>query len=176
MNWLYSKAPYNILVLIGFWALIFTIFDVVFDKDWQLILIVTYIVLIVLFFILMVFRANHSTKIYTSIEEFEKTLKGGLFHFKCPLCNGIFAIKKTRRNDKKPVRMTCPDCGEIGYIPIYPLCVEEEIPEKKSLKANFRCSKCGEGVTVWAEGTDLYEHTAILSCPFCGAKKPLQRF
>jgi len=176
MNWLYSKAPYNILLLIGFWVLIFSIFDVIYDKGWELVIILSYVILIVLFFILILLRSNKELKTYTSIEAFEKTLKGGLYHFKCPKCKGIFAIKKTKKNDKKPVRMTCPDCGEIGVIPVHPLCIEEEIPEKKSLKANFRCNVCGEGITIWAEGTNLYDNTTVLSCPFCGAEKPLQRF
>ncbi len=176
MNWLYSKAPYMLLVLLAFWILVFSIFDVVFDKGWQVVLILSYILIIILFFVLILLRANQKLNTYLSIEEFEKTLKGGLYHFKCPKCSGIFAIKKTKRNDKKPVKMTCPDCGEIGFIPVNPLCVEEEIPEKKSLKANFRCNACGEGVTIWAEGTELYDHTTVLSCPFCGVKEPLQRF
>jgi len=175
MNWLYTKAPFKILVLLGFWALVFSIFGIVFGKDWQWIIVVTYIALVFLFIVLILMRVNQETKMSMSIEAFEKTLKGGLYHFKCPTCSGIFAVKKTKRNDKKPVKMTCPDCGEIGYIPIHPLCVEEEIPEKKSIKANFRCRECGEGVTIWAEGTDLYDNTSVLTCPFCGIQKPLNR-
>jgi len=176
MNWLYSKEVYKILVLIGFWTLIFSIFDVVFGKDWLWIIVVSYVLLIFLFIVLMLLRLNKATMIPMGVESFEKTLKGGLYHFKCPSCNGIFAIKKTRKNDKKSVKMTCPDCGEIGVIPVHPLCIEEEIPEKKSMKANFRCNTCGEGVTIWAEGTNLYDNTVVLSCPFCGVKKPLDRF
>ncbi len=176
MNWLYSKEPYVILVLLGFWTLVFSIFDAMFGKNWWWMIIVSYIALIFLFMVLILLRVNQATKIYMGVEAFEKTLKGGLYHFKCPTCSGFFAIKKTKKNDKKPVRMTCPDCGELGFIPIHPLCVEEEIPEKKSLKANFRCTECGEGVTIWAEGSSLYDNTAVLSCPFCGVKKPLHRF
>jgi DNA-directed RNA polymerase subunit RPC12/RpoP len=176
MKWLYSKAPYAILFLVGFWIFVFYIFDIIYDKGWQLIIAVSYVFLIVLFFMLIILKSKQDVKRYMSVEEFEKTLKGGLYHFKCQNCWGIFAIKKTRKNDKKPVKMTCPDCGELGIIPVHPLCIQEEIPEKKSLNANFKCSKCGEGVTVWAEGTILYEDTSVLSCPFCGVEKPLRRF
>ena len=176
MNWLYSKKPYKLLILLGFWALVFSIFDIVFAKDWLWIILAFYIVLVFLFIVLILIRVNQATKIYMGVEAFEKTLTGGLYHFKCPKCSGIFAIKKTKKNDRKPLKMTCPDCGEIGFIPVRPLCIEEEIPEKKSLKANFRCSKCGEGLTIWAEGTKLCDHITILSCPFCGSEKPLHRF
>ena len=72
--------------------------------------------------------------------------------------------------------MTCPDCGAIGVIPPNPIFVEEEIPEKKSLKVNFRCGVCGEGVTIWAEGTDLYKETQVYTCPFCGGRKIKQDY
>ncbi len=176
MDWFYSKAPYTILPLLAFWVLVFSLFDVVFNKGWQLVLILLYVLLIILFIVLLLLKANQKLKTYISIEAFEKTLKGGLYHFKCPKCSGIFAVKKTRKNDKKPVKITCPDCGQIGVIPVHPLCIEEDIPEKKSVKANFRCDSCGEGVTIWAEGADLYDNTSVLSCPFCGIEKPLQRF
>ncbi len=36
---------------------------------------------------------------------------------------------------------------------------EEEIPEIKSIKANFICNICGEGITIWAEGTEMINNT-----------------
>ena len=178
MSWIKTNGPYTILSLLALWILIFTIYDIVFGKEWIIYLLASYIVLIVLIVILAIFKTRKKTKIaynYT-FEEFEKTLKGGLFHYKCPNCLGIFAIKKSRSNDDKPVKMTCPDCGVTGVIPANPRCIEEEIPEKKSVKANFRCSQCGEGVTIWAEGKDLNKNVKVLTCPFCGDKKPLHRF
>jgi len=111
-----------------------------------------------------------------TIEEFEKSFKGGLFHFKCPTCNGIFAVKKSKSNNKKPVKMCCPDCGAIGLIPSNPVCIKDVIPEKKSMKANFRFIECGEGITVWAEGKDLYENITVYCCPFYGVERKLNRF
>jgi predicted RNA-binding Zn-ribbon protein involved in translation (DUF1610 family) len=49
------------------------------------------------------------------------------------------------------------------------------IPEKKSIKANFKCNLCGEGITVWAEGTDLFKDMYIHSCPFCGEDQTMKR-
>lgn len=127
-------------------------------------------------FILFILLLKKEKITQNSIEEFEKTLKGGLYHFKCPSCNGIFAVKKSKKNNKKTVKMTCPDCGMIGFIPSHPEKIEEEIPEKKSLKANFKCISCGESITIWAEGTELHKKINVYTCPFCGIKKPLKRF
>lgn len=174
----YTKTNYSLILLavISFWVFIFTLYDIFFDKGWKVFLLILYALIIILVLILIYTKINDTKKLYSSIEEFEKTLKGGLYHFKCPSCRGIFAIKKTKSNDKKPVKMTCPDCGMIGVIPSYPACVDEEIPEKKSLKASFKCLTCGEGINVWAEGTELYGGVQVFSCPFCGVKKPLKKF
>ncbi len=176
MNYIKTNGPLILLGLLSFWVFLFTLYDIFFDKDWKTILLILYGLIIILALFLIYIRTNNTKKLYSSIEEFEKTLKGGLYHFKCPSCKGIFAIKRSKSNDKKPVKMTCPDCGMIGFIPSYPTCVEEEIPEKKSVKANFRCQTCGEGITVWAEGTDIYGGMQVYSCPFCGIKKPLKKF
>ncbi len=95
------------------------------------------------------------------VEEFEKTLEGKLYHFKCPTCQGIFAIKKSSRNNKKPFTLTCPDCGTIGKISSSPPVIVEEIPEQKSENIKFKCKSCGERVSIWAEGTDLVQDIQI---------------
>jgi len=64
----------------------------------------------------------------------------------------------------------------MGVISPNPICTEENIPEKKSMNANFKCSSCGEGLTVWAEGTDLYKDLYVCSCPYCGEKDTMARF
>jgi predicted RNA-binding Zn-ribbon protein involved in translation (DUF1610 family) len=123
----------------------------------------------------MIIRLNKIPKTIGTVGEFEKTLKGSLYHFKCPNCNGFFAVKKSKNDYKQPVKMTCPDCGEIGFIPFNPMFIEEEIPEKKSIKANFKCSICREGLTIWAEGTELYQDVHVYSCPFCGKEETMKR-
>ena len=176
MNWIKSSGPFYILILLGFFGFIFAFYDVIFEKEWMIIILSFFAVLIVLAIIFIILRYKKKFKSTTTIEDFEKRLEGGLYHFKCPTCKGIFAIKKSKSNNKKPVKMSCPDCGETGVIPPYPAQIEEEIPEKKSEKANFRCNVCGEGITVWAEGTNLQNVVDVYSCPFCGNKNPLKRF
>ena len=50
-----------------------------------------------------------------------------------------------------------------------------EIPEKKSIGINFKCTSCGEGLTIWAEGADLKPGLCLFSCPFCDTEKPLKK-
>jgi len=176
VEWFKKNSLFILLAILGFWVFVFTIYDLLFDKDWEIYLIASYLMLFLLFFIFFFFMYYKKTVTEPSIDEFEKTLKGGLYHFKCPVCGGIFAIKKSRGNNKKRVKMNCPDCGAIGIIPENPVCIEQEIPEKKSIKKNFRCTNCGEGITVWAEGKELYKDVNVYTCPFCGIKKPLDRF
>jgi predicted RNA-binding Zn-ribbon protein involved in translation (DUF1610 family) len=105
-----------------------------------------------------------------AVKEFEKTLEGKLHHFKCPSCNGIFAIKKSKHENRKPFKLTCPDCGYVGTIPTVPKIIEDEIPDEKSVKTKFICQKCGEFISVWAEGVDLFKNVKIFTCPYCGNK------
>lgn len=176
MTYARTNGPLVLLGLLYFWVFLFTLFDISFDKDWKTYLLISYGLIIILTLILIYIKIKNTKKLYINIEEFEKTLEGGLYHFKCPSCTGIFAIKKSKSNDKKPVKMTCPDCGIIGVIPSYPLIIEEKIPEKKSIKTSFKCLTCGEAISVWAEGTDLHNDIKVFSCPFCGIKKPLKKF
>jgi len=176
MRFLENPGLYALMMLLGFWVMFFSIWDIIFNKGWVYSIIAAYVILLFLVFLLVYMRSK--LPIVTTedaFEEFEKTLKGGLYHFKCPTCNGIFAIKRSRSNDKKPVKMTCPDCGELGILPEAAVCIEEEIPEKKSAGVNFKCELCGEGVTVWAEGTEIHPDICLYSCPFCGEQKPMQQ-
>jgi len=165
----------NLILILAFWILFFSLYDIIFGRDWMLIVFVSYAVLMILIITIILHFYGGKSVIPISVEEFEKSLKGGLYHFKCPSCNGIFAIKKSKGNNNKPIKMTCPDCGKIGIVPSNPHTVEEEIPEKKSVKASFKCNVCGEGVTIWAEGTNLYRRVAVYTCPFCGEQKPLKK-
>ena len=176
MRWIETKGPYILFLTLVLWVFVFTIYDMFFDKDWQLMLIAAYIAIIILTILVIFIKKIKKPKTLATIEEFEKSLKGGLFHFKCPTCEGIFALKKSKSNDETPLKMTCPDCGAVGIIPPNPKSCEEEIPEKKSVKANFKCATCGEGITVWAEGSELYPNISVFSCPFCGKDEMLYRF
>ena len=123
---------------------------------------------------MLVSRAmKKTTEASPTMQEFEKTLEGQLHHFKCPNCNGIFAIKKSKHNNKKTFVLTCPDCGHVGTISSSPKVVVDQIPEKKSVNKNFKCEQCGEWVSIWAEGTDLFSDIHIYSCPYCGEKQSM---
>lgn len=157
-------------IIFGFFLLIFSVVDIIFNLGLFFISIPSMIVIVLLFLYLI--RKRLKTKIVPVemdvVEEFEKTLEGGLYHFKCPTCNGFFAVKKSRGDNKKYVKMTCPDCGAIGVIPPNPTTIMDIIPEKKSIKANFKCEICNERLTIWAEGTDLYKKLQVYTCPYCG--------
>jgi predicted SprT family Zn-dependent metalloprotease len=176
MNQNNYKKILLIITIIGVIVLLISLFDIVFNFSLMLTLIILYMILLILSFTLIIIYKYSNVKGLNNIKQFEKTLKGGLYHFKCQTCNGIFAIKRSKSNNNKPIKMSCPDCGEIGFIPPYPVSIEEEIPEKKSINFNFKCNNCGEGLTIWAEGTDIYQNMKVFSCPFCGTKKPLIRF
>lgn len=174
-TWVRSQAPFILLVLLGFFTLFFSVWGVIFNKDWIIPVAALYIIWIFLALILIFSIPTKPIVGEDTIEEFEKTLKGRLYHFKCPNCNGIFAIKKSKHNNKKPFKMTCPDCGEVAVVSPTPRCIEEEIPEKKSVNVNFKCTNCGEAVTIWAEGAELYPYVRVYSCPYCGMEKTMNR-
>ena len=175
MRWLKGFGPFIILIILGLCVLIFSITDILLDKGWMIRTFASYAVIVVIAIIIFTLRLKKEEVEVDVVEEFEKTLKGGLFHFKCPTCSGIFAVKKSKSNDDKYVKMACPDCGSIGFIPPNPAKIEEVIPEKKSIKANFRCGSCGEALTVWAEGTELHKKVKVHSCPFCGKFETMSR-
>lgn len=176
MSWLRDSGFFIFLIILGLCVLIFSIYDIIYDKGLMIVVIPVYAVILIISIVAILLKSQREEKISVDVvEEFEKTLKGGLYHFKCPTCSGIFAVKKSKSNNKNYVKMTCPDCGVVGVIPPNPNHIEEEIPEKKSIKANFRCNSCGEGITVWAEGTELYKRMNVFSCPFCGEAETMKR-
>lgn len=174
MGWFGSPGSFAFLMLLGFWVLFFSFYDVIFDKGWIYPILAVYVILVILAVVFIILKSIKPASVDT-VEEFEKTLGGKLYHFKCPNCNGFFALKKSKHNDKKPFKMTCPDCGEIAVVPPSPICIEEEIPEKKSVNVDFRCKSCGEGITVWAEGAELYPDVCMFSCPYCGMEETMNR-
>ncbi len=175
MNRFREKGPFLILFFLGICALIIAIFDVIYAQGWLLITIVLFIAIIFIAFVLLLLKIQKKGITVDAFEDFEKKLRGGLFHFKCPTCNGIFAIKKSKSNNKKPLKLTCPDCGAFGIISPNPPIIEGKIPEKKSINADFLCKNCGEGITLWAEGKNLYKKIVVYSCPFCGKDELLKR-
>lgn len=168
------KIIFMILVILSIVILISSLFDV-FNEGQDVQIVLTIYAVLIIFAIMLLFFYP-TKKIIGSkdiVEEFEKSLEGKLYHFKCPNCNGIFAIKKSKENNKKPFALTCPDCGTVGKISSSPTVIVEEIPKQKSENIKFKCKSCGERVSVWAEGAELYQNIQINSCPYCGKKQPM---
>lgn len=168
-------APFIILFIVGICTIILALVDIIYDRGWFLVTIILFIAIIFIAFVLILQKIQKRNAIVDIFRDFEKKLKGGLFHYKCPTCEGIFAIKKSKSNNKKPLKLTCPDCGAFGIISPNPPVIEDRIPETKSLNANFICNNCREGITIWAEGKNLYEKITVYSCPFCGKEEALKR-
>ena len=154
---------------------LFSIWQILFEKEDFLVVTLLYGSLFLSLLFLFFLHRFSVTATEDIVQTFEKTLQGGLYHFQCPYCHGIFAIKESMYIDKKSVIMTCPDCGHLARIPPMPPVVKAAIPEKKSGNVQFQCQQCGESLKIWAEGATLYPNLQVLSCPFCGSQKPLKR-
>ena len=143
-----SKLPFVAMILLACVVLILSLWDIIYERQWIQGILALYGILAILTIVLLFLRTQKKSTDANAVKEFEKTLEGKLYHFKCPNCNGIFAVKKSKRNNKKPFTLTCPDCGYIGKIPPTP-------------------------ISIWAEGTDLFQDIQIHSCPYCGEKQSM---
>jgi predicted RNA-binding Zn-ribbon protein involved in translation (DUF1610 family) len=168
-----KTAPFVAIIILAFVVFLFSLWDIVYNEQWLERIIALYGILVILTVLFLVSKEKKKPVVKKTVDEFEKSLKGKLHHFKCPLCDGIFAIKKSKQNNKKSFTLTCPDCGTIGTVPSKPSRVLEEIPEKKSVHKNFKCEHCGEWITVWAEGVDIVTDVHVYSCPYCGTKQDM---
>lgn len=132
------------------------------------------IIVVLCSIVLFLYMYRSSRKEMDPVVLFEKTLHGGLYHFKCSHCGGMFALKESRKNDIRNLTLTCPDCGAVGRISSHPPKIIDRIPSEKSPRVSFVCTKCGERLNIWAEGKPLSDHISIFSCPYCGSKKPMK--
>ena len=162
-----SKLSFFVIGLVACAVFLLSLWSIVYEFGWLQSVLALYGILIIIV-IVLVFLSLKKKPAEHIVKEFEKTLEGKLHHFKCPSCSGIFAIKKSKRDNKKPFTLTCPDCGNVGTISPTPRVVSEEIPGEKSGKTRFTCKNCGEFISIWAEGTDLFHDMQIYSCPYCG--------
>ncbi|MEM0467444.1 MAG: hypothetical protein QXX20_07650 [Candidatus Thermoplasmatota archaeon] len=172
-----QKPAILAFLFLGIAVFIVSLFDIITNQGWILEIMMIYSILIILL-IMMLFisiRQQKPKEEKNIVEEFEKTLKGKLHHFKCPKCHGIFAVKKSKKNNKKEFLLTCPDCGYLGRIPKKPTVITAEIPEKKSARITFTCSDCNESVSLWAEGTQPVAEISILVCPYCGKQNTMKQ-
>lgn len=165
---------FPLICLAAFIVFIVSLWSIFYEDQWIQGIIALYGILIIIVIVIVFYLFKNKPKsVDNAVQEFEKTLEGKLHHFKCPSCKGIFAIKKSKHENRKPFSLTCPDCGNVGIISHAPKFIEEEIPDEKSIKTKFTCIKCGEFVSIWAEGTDIYENVQIFNCPYCGNRKSM---
>lgn len=128
-----SKIPLVALILLACVVLFLTLWDIIYGK--QLLQLLEFIFerqmllrMLILYGILTIFAivtifsrmAKKSEAVSRSERKFEKSLESKLHHFKCPKCNEIFMIKKSKGNDDKPFIITCPCCGTVGKLPPKP--------------------------------------------------------
>jgi len=169
------QLAYLIIFLLGILVFLYSVWEIIFQDNVLFISISLYLILIGIAVIIYYLYTSYLKRTIDSIQIFKKTLEGGLFHFKCPHCQGYFAVKESMYKANVKTIITCPDCGKLGMInPSSPI-IYDIIPEKKSMDVKFKCAYCGESLKIWAEGTDLYPILKVFCCPFCGKNKPLKK-
>jgi len=169
------KIGFAITAITSILLLLFSVYDIFFLQERFRYWLLGSIGLVIISILLFLFMNYSSRKQMDPVVLFEKTLHGGLYHFQCSRCKGMFALKESRKNDIQELTLTCPDCGAVGRISSHPPTIVDRIPSEKSPRVSFICTKCGERLNVWAEGKPLSDHISIFSCPYCGTKKPMKQ-
>ena len=128
-----SKIPLVVLILLTCVVVFLTLWDIIYEK--QLLQLLDFIFerqmlqrilalygLLTIFAIVLTFsRMTKKSEAFSrSGRKFEKSLEGKLHHFKCPNCNGIFTIKKSKGSADRSFILPCPCCRTIGKIPPNP--------------------------------------------------------
>ena len=128
-----SKIPLVVLILLTCMVVFLTLWDIIYEK--QLLQLLDFIFerqmlqrMLVLYGILTIFAivlifsrtTKKSEAVSRSGRKFEKLLESKLHHFKCPNCNGIFTIKKSKGSADRSFILSCPCCRTIGKIPSNP--------------------------------------------------------
>ena len=122
--------PIIAIIILAIVLLIFTVRDLIYEKELidlidfiltrvmlQRILIL-YIILAIFVIVLIYTRATKKSEIVSLYGRiFEEPLERKTRHFKCPNCNVIFTIKKSKLNNNKKSTITCPSCKTVGYTP-----------------------------------------------------------
>ena len=169
------KKGFNIIASLGASIIIVAIsLSYIYRSSLNKILYITLLLYSMLLVLTVFLFQIYSSKLVKR-ELFRISLHGKLYHFRCPICNGIFAVKESRKNGRKPLILRCPICGSIGRVEFFHPVTHNTLPVEKSDGINFTCNSCGEKLTVWAEGRDLNPNIEVFSCPFCGSFKPLRK-
>jgi len=122
--------PIIAIIILACILLIFTVRDLLYEKelldlidfilkkDMLQRILIMYIILIIFAIVLIYLHATKKSEIvslYGSI--FEEPLGRKMRHFKCPNCNVVFTIKKSKIDKNKKSTITCPSCKTVGYTP-----------------------------------------------------------
>jgi len=164
-----------LVIFISAMIFLFSLLVLLFEGEGTYLPFLFYAVLFVLLLFLFVLRRILYPLKKAIISEFRKTLRGGLYHFKCLHCHQVFALKESMYREKTSILMNCPICGKIGKVPSSPPLIVGLIPKVKSDKIIFQCIQCKESVNIWAEGAPISEEIKIYNCPFCGWNEPMKR-
>lgn len=168
------KIGFAVTAIASILLVIIILYDIVLLQERFAYLFLTSIGLLLICISLFLYMFETAKKQVNSVFLFEKTLQGGLYHYKCSVCNGMFAVKESRQNEINNLTLTCPDCGAIGRISNHSQRIIEPIPTEKSPRISFICTKCGERINIWAEGKPLFNNICIFSCPYCGSQTPMK--
>jgi DNA-directed RNA polymerase subunit RPC12/RpoP len=161
--------------IITFILLSTAIWDFLNDQQFIIPILIIYLTLLFFSIVILYIQIKKRPRANKAVKLFEQSLKGSLHHFKCPNCDSIFAIKKSKINNKKPFILYCPTCNTQGLITPKPIVIKEKIPQEKSPRTKYQCAICGERITMWSEGSMLQPTPQILSCPYCESNKPLNQ-
>lgn len=142
---------------------------VLFGSNYFIGIFVGYGVVAILLSFLVVSLSLIPNKNTLNLTKFQKALRGGLYHFCCCRCGGMFAVKRSRYNDRRSFFLLCPICGRKGRTIVGNAFFSvNSIPVEKSSPVRFACRSCGEYVSLWVEGSAPFEDSRLLSCPYCG--------
>ncbi len=157
-----KKLLFLLIILTAITTFILSLWDILYQNDWFASIMAAYGILFIGSILIFIIEKKIPT---TKIED---TLKGDISHYKCPQCNYIFTLKKSKKNNHHSFAFVCPTCGTKGTISDHPTIVQEDIPDQKSMITTFICKRCGEWVSVWSQGKTTLKDLQIGTCPFCG--------
>ncbi len=168
------KVGFALTAISSILLCIISIYDIVSLQERFRYWLLASIALVIVSILIFIYMYRSSRKQMDPVILFKKTLQGGLYHYQCSICKGIFALKESRKNDSRDLTLSCPGCGAIGRISSKSPKMVEQIPTEKSPRISFICTICGERLNIWAEGKPLIDNISIFSCPYCGSKKPMK--
>lgn len=128
MSYIRSKIPLIAIIILSLIILFFTARDLFYEKQlFQLYkyilarqmlqrILMLYLILIIFIIVLIYSYTTKKSSIMSLYGEiFEESPEGNLRYYKCPNCNEIFTIKKTKAS-KYHTLVSCPYCKITGRL------------------------------------------------------------